>query len=102
MAYRGDAVASACAIDESRFGDGVLRAAQYSCPKLRFQAAPPILGANGALPIPPTIQRSCLRQIYVVSYAAYLVIDTLPGFKPRFGIWGPLVLIAWNVFVTVS
>lgn len=41
-------------------------------------------------------------QIYVVSYAAYLVVDTLPGFKPRFGIWGPLLLVVWDVFVTVS
>ncbi|BEJ17901.1 hypothetical protein CspHIS471_0701690 [Cutaneotrichosporon sp. HIS471] len=43
-----------------------------------------------------------LPMIYVVSYAAYLVIDTLPGFKPRFGIWGPLLLIMWDIFVTVS
>ncbi|WVQ80582.1 hypothetical protein IAT38_002687 [Cryptococcus sp. DSM 104549] len=43
-----------------------------------------------------------LPMIYVVSYAAYLVLDTLPGFVPRFGIWGPLVLVVWDVFVTVS
>nr|ODN91694.1 dihydroceramidase [Cryptococcus depauperatus CBS 7841] len=43
-----------------------------------------------------------LPMIYVVSYAAYLAVDTLPGFKPRFGLLGPLVLVAWNVFVTVS
>jgi hypothetical protein len=41
-------------------------------------------------------------QIYVVSYAAYLVLDTLPSFKPRFGIWGPLVLLSWDLFVTLS
>ncbi|GFZ45335.1 hypothetical protein JCM24511_03061 [Saitozyma sp. JCM 24511] len=43
-----------------------------------------------------------LPMIYVVSYAAYLVLDTLPSFKPRFGIWGPLVLLSWDVFVTLS
>ncbi|KAK1923357.1 ceramidase [Papiliotrema laurentii] len=43
-----------------------------------------------------------LPMIYVVSYAAYLVLDTLPSFKPRFGIWGPLVLVSWDVFVTLS
>lgn len=43
-----------------------------------------------------------LPMIYVVTYAAYLTLDTLPGFKPRFGIWGPLVMLAWDVFVTVS
>jgi dihydroceramidase len=42
------------------------------------------------------------RQIYVVSYSAYLALDTLPSFKPRFGIWGSLVLILWDIFVTVS
>ncbi|OWT40092.1 dihydroceramidase [Cryptococcus neoformans] len=43
-----------------------------------------------------------LPMIYVVSYAAYLVLDTLPGFEPRFGIVGPLILLAWDAFVTVS
>lgn len=43
-----------------------------------------------------------LPMIYVVSFTAYMSLDTLPGFKPRFGLWGPLVLIAWDVFVTVS
>ncbi|ODN95880.1 dihydroceramidase [Cryptococcus wingfieldii CBS 7118] len=43
-----------------------------------------------------------LPMIYVVSYAAYLVLDTRPGWEPRFGVWGPLVMLAWDVFVTVS
>ncbi|EKC97347.1 ceramidase [Trichosporon asahii var. asahii CBS 8904] len=43
-----------------------------------------------------------LPMIYVASYAAYLVLDTLPGFKPRFGIAGPLAVLAWCIFVTVS
>ncbi|ORY31430.1 ceramidase-domain-containing protein [Naematelia encephala] len=43
-----------------------------------------------------------LPMIYVVSYAALMVLDTLPGFKPRYGIWGYLVLTAWCLFVTFS
>lgn len=41
-------------------------------------------------------------QIYLVSYCGYLVLDTLPGFVPRFGWFGPAVLIGWSIFVTVS
>ncbi|KAI9631910.1 ceramidase [Dioszegia hungarica] len=43
-----------------------------------------------------------LPMIYLVSYCAYLVIDTLPEFRPRFGLLGPLVLVAWDIFVTLS
>ncbi|RXK41635.1 dihydroceramidase [Tremella mesenterica] len=43
-----------------------------------------------------------LPMIYVVSYAAYLSLDTLPSFKPRFGLWGPLSMLAWDFFVTFS
>jgi dihydroceramidase len=41
-------------------------------------------------------------QIYLVTYAAYLSLDTLPTFKPRFGIWGPLFVLLFDVFVTIS
>ncbi|WOO77683.1 Alkaline ceramidase 3 [Vanrija pseudolonga] len=43
-----------------------------------------------------------LPMIYVASYAAYLVIDTLPGWKHRFGPSGPIAVLAWCIFVTVS
>ncbi|WWD18366.1 hypothetical protein CI109_102816 [Kwoniella shandongensis] len=43
-----------------------------------------------------------LPMIYVVSLAAYFVLDTQPGWEPRFGVWGPLIMLAWDVFVTVS
>ncbi|KAK8858479.1 hypothetical protein IAR55_002706 [Kwoniella newhampshirensis] len=43
-----------------------------------------------------------LPMIYVVSLAGYFVLDTNPGWEPRFGLWGPLVLLAWDIFVTVS
>lgn len=43
-----------------------------------------------------------LPMIYLVTYAGYLCIDTLPSFKPRFGIWGPLAVLAFNIFVTIS
>lgn len=43
-----------------------------------------------------------MDQIYLVSYAAYLGLDTRPSFEPRFGIWGPLLILSWDLFVTVS
>ncbi|KAL7423204.1 alkaline ceramidase ydc1 [Cryptotrichosporon argae] len=43
-----------------------------------------------------------LPMIYVVSYSALMVLDTLPTFTHRFGVWGYLVLLAWDVFVTFS
>lgn len=43
-----------------------------------------------------------LPMIYVVSYAAYLVMDTKPSFEPRYGIWGPFFVVAWCSFVTFS
>jgi len=35
-------------------------------------------------------------------YALYLVMDTLPGFEPRFSYWGPALMLAFDVFVTLS
>jgi dihydroceramidase len=43
-----------------------------------------------------------MLQIYLVTYAGYLSLDTLPSFEPRFGIWGPLFVLAFDVFVTIS
>ncbi|OCF43907.1 dihydroceramidase [Kwoniella heveanensis CBS 569] len=43
-----------------------------------------------------------LPMIYVVSYAAFLVLETSPGLDFKYGVLGPLIMIAWDVFVTVS
>jgi len=43
-----------------------------------------------------------LPMIYVVSYSAYLVFDTLPGFEPRLGWVGPALMLAFDIFVTLS
>ncbi|WVQ96828.1 hypothetical protein IAU59_003935 [Kwoniella sp. CBS 9459] len=43
-----------------------------------------------------------LPMIYVVSYAAFLVLETSPGLDFKYGIVGPLVMIVWDIFVTVS
>ncbi|WWC95973.1 hypothetical protein V866_002840 [Kwoniella sp. B9012] len=43
-----------------------------------------------------------LPMIYVVSYAAFLILETSPGLEFRYGILGPLVMIAWDIFVTTS
>ncbi|ORX40203.1 ceramidase [Kockovaella imperatae] len=43
-----------------------------------------------------------LPMIYVVSFATYLVWDTRPTFDFLFGIFGPLLVIAWCLFVTFS
>ncbi|KAK4684256.1 dihydroceramidase, partial [Tremellales sp. Uapishka_1] len=43
-----------------------------------------------------------LPMIYVITYATYLVFDTLPTFAPRFGQLGVYLMLAWDVFVTLS
>ncbi|WWC88800.1 uncharacterized protein L201_003713 [Kwoniella dendrophila CBS 6074] len=43
-----------------------------------------------------------LPMIYVVSYAAFLILETSPGLDWQFGIIGPIIMIAWDIFVTIS
>ncbi|WRT67648.1 uncharacterized protein IL334_004620 [Kwoniella shivajii] len=43
-----------------------------------------------------------LPMIYVVSYAAYLILETSPGMDWRFGIIGAAIMISWDIFVTIS
>nr|XP_018262511.1 dihydroceramidase [Kwoniella dejecticola CBS 10117]OBR84669.1 dihydroceramidase [Kwoniella dejecticola CBS 10117] len=43
-----------------------------------------------------------LPMIYVVSYAAFLILETSPGLKLRYGVLGPGIMVLWDVFVTTS
>ncbi|WVW84530.1 hypothetical protein I302_106564 [Kwoniella bestiolae CBS 10118] len=43
-----------------------------------------------------------LPMIYVVSYAAFLILETSPGLDFKYGVLGPLVMLAWDAFVTIS
>lgn len=55
----------------------------------------PLKGPNAGLPADRT-------QIYVVSYAALMTMDTKPGFEFRWGWWGPALVISWCIAVTTS
>lgn len=41
-------------------------------------------------------------QIYLIVYSVYLLYDTLPGNAARWGILGPLAVLAVDLFITVS
>jgi hypothetical protein len=41
-------------------------------------------------------------QIYVITYCALMVFDTKPGFNMRWGRAGVVVMLAFDLFVTVS
>lgn len=40
------------------------------------------------------------RLIYLTSYIAYLVWDTNPGWEPRWGALGPMLVASWVIFAT--
>lgn len=41
-------------------------------------------------------------QIYLIVYSVYLLYDTLPTNAPRWGLAGPLAVVAFDLFITVS